>query len=574
MKQILSCLKPYKGRMAVGLAIKVLATIVELLIPWALSVMVDDIIPMNRIGLIFAWGGVMILFAVIALWGNITANRMASLVARNTTERICLQLYSKISFLSARQQEAFTMPSLISRATSDTYNIHQMLGMMQRLGVRQPIMLVGGLLVTLTMDAQLTLIMLIMIPFMAIFVYLFSSRGIPMYRRAQEAQDRFVRLVREDTAGVRVIKALSKTDTERKKFASINKELVDKEWKAGMVMGAMNPLVGFLLNIGMVMVIYYGAVRVNSGLTSPGVIMAFMSYVTLILNSILFLSRLFVNFSKATASAHRITEVLNQPEDLLIEERPARDFSAHIVFDQVSFGYEGSQHSLSHVSFELQQGKTLGLIGATGSGKSTVINLLMRYYDPQEGAIFINGLDVRAYSGKELKTMFGVAFQNDVIFHDTIRENIRFGRDLTDEQILKAAKAAQAMEFIEEKGLDFMLAIRGMNLSGGQKQRLLIARALAGSPQILVLDDSSSALDYATDARLRQAINENYSNITTIIVAQRISSIMNADRILVLEDGSIIGDGTHEQLMESCETYREISESQMGGGSLGAEAES
>ena len=570
MKQIFQFLRPYVGRMTVGLAIKVTATIVGLLIPWALSVMIDDVIPQNQVGLIFGWGGVMILFAVAALAGNIIANRMASLVARNTTERIRLQLYSKISFLSSRQQEAFTMPSLISRATSDTYNIHQMLGQMQRLGVRQPIMLVGGLLVTLTMDAQLTLIMLIMIPFMAVLVYLFSSRGIPMYGKVQETQDRFVRLVREDTTGIRVIKALSKTDTERKKFSKISKELVDRDWKAGMVMGAMNPIMGFLLNLGMVLVIYCGALRVNSGLTKPGVIMAFMSYVTVILNSILFLSRMFVTFSKASASAKRITEVLNQPEELCVEEKLRRDFSAHIVFDQVSFGYEGGEHSLKNISFEVGYGKTLGIIGATGSGKSTIINLLMRYYDPQEGAVFINGLDVRAYTGKELKTMFGVAFQNDVIFHDTIRENISFGRNISDEEIWRAVKAAQAEDFVREKGLDFMLAIRGMNLSGGQKQRLLVARALAGSPQILVLDDSSSALDYATDARLRRAIHDHYSDVTTIIVAQRISSVMNADRILVLEDGEIIGDGTHEHLMETCEVYREISDSQMGGGELGA----
>ncbi len=570
MKQIFQFLRPYVGRMTVGLAIKVTATIVELLIPWALSVMIDDVIPQNQVGLIFGWGGVMILFAVAALAGNIIANRMASLVARNTTERIRLQLYSKISFLSSRQQEAFTMPSLISRATSDTYNIHQMLGQMQRLGVRQPIMLVGGLLVTLTMDAQLTLIMLIMIPFMAVLVYLFSSRGVPMYGKVQETQDRFVRLVREDTTGIRVIKALSKTDTERKKFSKISKELVDRDWKAGMVMGAMNPIMGFLLNLGMVLVIYCGALRVNSGLTKPGVIMAFMSYVTVILNSILFLSRMFVTFSKASASAKRITEVLNQPEELCVEEKLRRDFSAHIVFDQVSFGYEGGEHSLKNISFEVGYGKTLGIIGATGSGKSTIINLLMRYYDPQEGAVFINGLDVRAYTGKELKTMFGVAFQNDVIFHDTIRENISFGRNISDEEIWRAVKAAQAEDFVREKGLDFMLAIRGMNLSGGQKQRLLVARALAGSPQILVLDDSSSALDYATDARLRRAIHDHYSDVTTIIVAQRISSVMNADRILVLEDGEIIGDGTHEHLMETCEVYREISDSQMGGGELGA----
>ncbi len=586
MRQIMKFLRPYYRRMTVGLAIKILATIVELLIPWALSVMIDTVIPRNNVRDIILWGLVMILFAVMAMAGNVTANRMAGLVARNTTERIRLQLYSKISFLSSEQQEAFTLPSLISRATSDTYNVHQFLGMMQRLGVRQPIMLIGGLSVTLTMDPVLSLIMIGMLPFMVLFVYLFSSRGIPLYGRVQEALDRFIRLVREDTAGIRVIKALSKTETERKKFSAVNEEVVQKEWKAGMVMGAMHPIVGFILNLGMAFVIYAGAVRVNAGIAKPGVIIAFMSYVTIILNSILFMSRIFVQYSKASASARRITEVLNQPEDLLIMQKPVRtDFDnlrgtpgsedvwrswkehgeiPHIVFDQVSFHYEDGEDSLTDISFALKHGQTLGVIGATGSGKSTIINLLMRYYDPQKGAVFIDGRDIRSYEGKDLKTMFGVAFQNDVIFHDTIRENIRFGRNLSDEELMKAVKAAQAEDFVRERGLDFMLAIRGMNLSGGQKQRLLIARALAGSPRILVLDDSSSALDYATDARLRQAIHEGYSGVTTVIVAQRISSIMQADRILVLEDGRVIGDGTHDELMENCEVYREISHTQMG----------
>ena len=284
MKQIFSYLIPYRARMAVGFSIKVAATIVELLIPWALSIMVDKVIPTENIGFVFAWGGVMILFALLALIGNIVANRMASLVARNTTERIRLQLFSKISFLSARQQEQIGQASLISRSTSDTYNIHQFIGMMQRLGVRQPIMLIGGLAVTLSMDAPLTCIML------ALLVYLFSSKGVPMYTKVQEAVDRFVRLVREDIAGIRVIKALSKTDTERSKFAKINEEVVTRDQHAGMIMGAMNPVMSIILNIGLVLVLFVGAKRVNEGLTTPGVIMAFMSYVTIILNSILFVT--------------------------------------------------------------------------------------------------------------------------------------------------------------------------------------------------------------------------------------------------------------------------------------------
>ena len=533
----------------------------------------------------------MILFAILALLGNIVANRMASLVARNTTERIRLQLFSKISFLSARQQEQIGQASLISRSTSDTYNIHQFIGMMQRLGVRQPIMLIGGLAVTLSMDAPLTCIMLALLPVMALLVYLFSSKGVPMYTKVQEAVDRFVRLVREDIAGIRVIKALSKTDTERSKFAKINEEVVTRDQHAGMIMGAMNPVMSIILNIGLVLVLFVGAKRVNEGLTTPGVIMAFMSYVTIILNSILFLSRIFVMYSKASASARRISEVLNLPEDLMVEhpvgnsvvdqaviEAVAAAAAAkeivsffvlpQIIFDHVSFRYEDGdgEDCLHDVSFTVNKGETLGIIGATGSGKTTIVNLLMRYYDPDEGHIYVNGRDVRTYTSKELMPLFGAAFQNDVIFHDTIYENIRFGRDVSKKEAMAAAQDAQAVEFIEEKGLDAMLAIRGMDLSGGQKQRLLITRALAKHPQILVLDDSSSALDYATDARLRRAIQENYGDLTSIIVAQRISSIYRADKIIVLEDGEMIGYGTHKELMESCEVYREISQSQMGGG--------
>ena len=533
--------------------------------PWALAYMVDEIIPLKSVKMILLWGCVMFLFAFLAWIGNIGANRMASKVARNTTERLRLDLYTKISYLSSRQAEAFTMPSLISRATTDTYNIHQMVGMMQRLGVRAPIMMLGGIGITMTLDVQLTLIMVCMLPFMGIFVYKISRKGIPLYTYVQEAIDRFVRQLREDITGVRVIKALSKVEYETQKFDQINEEVVNRDRHAGMIMNILNPVMNFLLNVGMVLVILLGAWRVNQGLTQPGTIIAFMSYVTLILNAMLFMSRLFVMTSKATASGKRIEAVLDTPQDLLLEEHAPLDTEDHIVFDHVTYSYEGAAPNVKDITFSLKKGETLGIIGATGSGKTTLINLLMRFYDVGKGAIYINGIDVRSYETRKLRTMFGVAFQNDVIFNDTIYENIRFGRSISREEALEAAEYAQALPFIKEKGLDSVLAIRGANLSGGQKQRLLIARALAGKPDILILDDSSSALDYKTDARLRQEINGHFSDTTTIIIAQRISSIMGADKIIVMEEGEMIGYGTHQELIQSCPIYQEISQSQMGG---------
>ncbi len=565
MSCIFRYIKPYLGRMALGLIVKVLATIAELLIPWALAYMVDDIIPMKSVKMVFLWGCVMFLFAFLAWIGNIVANRMAARVARNTTQRLRLDLYTKISYLSSRQAEGFTMPSLISRATTDTYNIHQMVGMMQRMGVRAPIMMFGGISITMTLDVPLTMIMVCMLPFMGVFVYNISKRGIPLYTYVQEAIDRFVRQLREDITGIRVIKALSKVEYETDKFDKINDEVVNRDRHAGMIMNILNPVMNFLLNVGMVFVILLGAWRVNEGLTEPGTIIAFMSYVTLILNAMLFMSRLFVMTSKATASGKRIEAVLDTPADLLVEEHDPIQTEDHIVFDHVTYSYEGSAPNVKDICFSLKKGETLGIIGATGSGKTTLINLLMRFYDVGKGAIYINGKDVRSYEPEALHTMFGVAFQNDVIFNDTIYENIRFGRDISKEEAIKAASYAQALPFIEEKGIDSVLAIKGANLSGGQKQRLLIARALAGNPDILILDDSSSALDYKTDARLRQEINAHFADTTTIIIAQRISSIMGADKIIVMDEGEMIGYGTHEELMASCSIYQEISQSQMGG---------
>lgn len=560
-------LRPHYLRMSIGLVIKFIGTIMDLFIPYILAHIIDNVIPTGKTGSIVFWGSIMLVCAIFAVSFNIIANQKAARVARDTTEVIRHDLFSRIMNLSNKQTDYFTKPSLISRLTSDTYNVHQMVGMMQRLGIRAPILLVGGIFVTLTLDPVLALVLVAVIPFIGVIMIFISKKAIPMYMKLQHTVDTMVRMVREDSAGIRVIKALSKGEYEKKKFADINEEVVQKEKKAGVTMALMNPAVNILLNFGLVLVIVVGAYRVNSGFTSVGKILAFTTYFTIISQAMMAISRMFIVLSKANASARRIVEIVDCEEDLLpviLEKYEGEDY---IVFDKVSFSYDKIENNLTDISFKIKKGETLGIIGSTGSGKTTLIQLLMRFYDTDSGNIYIGGENIRSMETEDLRKLFGVAFQNDTIFEDFIYENIRLGRDLTDEDIEKAIEYACAREFVEEKeaGDEEFLNIRGANLSGGQKQRVLIARALASHPQILVLDDSSSALDYKTDATLRANIKKYFDDTTLIIIAQRISSIMNADHIMVLEDGRCIGFGTHEELLENCETYREISVSQLGG---------
>ena len=565
MRMVLRYLRPKYAAMAGGFCIKFTGTVMDLAIPWILSYILDNVIPLRDRGLIWIWGGIMVLCSLLALGGNVLANRLAAKVARDATERIRHDVFVRITRLSARQTDEITIPSLISRLSSDSYNVHQMIGMAQRLGVRAPILLIGGIIVTLSLDLYLTLVLIAILPLLTLVVYFVSKHGIPLYTKVQEAQDVLVRKVQEYMGGVRVIKALSKTDYEKERYDEINREVVGRDRRAGMIMGITNPVMNLFLNTGLAAVIVVGAYRVNGGNAQPGTLIAFLSYFTIILNAMMSITRLFVNMSKGIASAERIEEVLGYGEDMPVGGRDHRDTGHHIEFDNVSFSYGGVRHNLSGISFSLKRGQTLGIIGATGSGKSTLVSLLMRFYDADGGVIRIDGDDIRGMTPHELHTKFGVAFQNDFLFEDTIRENIDFGRGCPDEDIRTAVETAQAAGFISEydDGIEHMLTVRGTNLSGGQKQRLLIARALAGRPEILVLDDSSSALDYATDSRLRKAIHENYSGTTSIIIAQRISSIMNADLIIMLDDGKIIGMGRHEDLMRSCPDYAEIAEAQM-----------
>ena len=570
-------IKPYYPRMGSGLLIKFVGTIMDLFIPYILAHIIDNIIPYGRQDLVVRWGVIMAGCSLMAVLCNIIANRMASRVASDITETVRHDLFSKTMHLSSRQTDGFTKPSLISRLTTDTYNLHQMLGRIQRLGVRAPILLIGGIIITFTLDPVMALVLIAVLPFMVVILYSVSHKTIPMYAGIQEATDRFVRMVREDIAGIRVIKALSKTDYETEKFEKINSEVVEREKKTGMLMATINPSLNILLNIGLVCVIITGAIRVNNGSTEVGKILAFTTYFTIILNAVIFLSHMFEMLSKSIASGNRIAAVLDAQDEMEIndvyrmespgEEKEKADTQYVIEFKNVTFSYlQQGEVNLKDISFHIKKGETLGIIGEIGSGKSTVVSLLMRLYDVDEGAVYVDGKNVRSYRPKELKKKFGVVFQNDTIFEDTIADNVTLGREMTEKQVQEALLYARASEFVdkrEDREAD-ALNIKGANLSGGQKQRVLIARALASKPEILILDDSSSALDYKTDAALRKEIREHMKDTTLVIVAQRISSIRHADHIMVLEDGEMIGCGTHEELMDSCSIYRDISHSQMG----------
>ena len=572
MKRVIGYLRPYFSKMAFGMVVKFVGTIMDLFLPWILSHIVDDVVPTGQMSMIFLFGGLMLVCSILAWLGNVWANRIASGVARDTTKALRHDLFSKVSYLSCAQTDSFTVASLESRLTTDTYNIHQMVSTMQRLGVRAPILLLGGVTMTMFMEPVLTLVLLAVLPFVAVTVVHISRKGIPMFVTLQRSVDKMVRVVRENASGIRVIKALSKGEYERERFENVNGEVVANETKASVTMAASGPLMNMFLNAGLTLVVVAGAFRVNQGATTPGTILAFLTYFTIILNALLSINRMFVMFSKGSASAKRIQEVLDTENDLPLELTEEKKSPYQVEFDHVSFAYaKGRDNAVTDISFTLERGQTLGIIGATGSGKSTIINLLMRFYDPDEGKVYIDGADVRSIPPEELYAKFGVVFQNDVLFADTVRENISFGRDLPEEEVEAAADNAQAGEFINglEDKFDHWVAIRGSNLSGGQKQRLLIARSLAAKPEILILDDASSALDYQTDAKLRQTLGIEYKGTTSVIVAQRVSSIKSADHILVMEHGRVIGSGTHSELMDTCPVYRQIAVSQMGGDSNG-----
>ncbi|MBP3204736.1 MAG: ABC transporter ATP-binding protein [Lachnospiraceae bacterium] len=571
--------------------VKLLGTVSELILPSILEHIIDEIVPAGNLVNVCIWGSYMFVTAIVCRQLNVIANRRAIDNAHKISYEIRQDLFDKTINLSGSRFDALGLPSLISRMTSDSYNVQSFVQQIQTLCVRAPMMLIGGVAVAAFMDFQLTLILIIMLPILIAIIYFIYAKGIPLYTTVQRKLDTIVRIMRENITGIRVVKALSKEDAEKTRYAKANEDMTNSDITAAAVMAVPGPLMQMCLNIGLSLVVLYGAYRVNLGAVKPGVILAFLTYFNMITMGIMGLSRIFVTMSKASASADRIALVMDQDSYKTAEAVKNEAFlneacrntsdpagSDHIIFDHVSFSYgTGSgnkedfngaerEKALNDISFALKRGESLGIIGPTGSGKTTIINLLMRFYVPDEGSITVDGQNVLSYDKDTLRRKFGTVFQNDMIFMDTLHGNIDFGRNLDEESIESAVRDAMAKEFIDSlpDRLDYEASIKGANLSGGQKQRIFVARAMAAAPEILILDDSSSALDYKTDASMRNAIRKNHSDSTLIMVAQRVSSIMNLDHILVLDNGRCIGYGRHKKLLAECETYRKIYEVQMG----------
>ncbi len=566
MKRLWGYIRPYTFFIICAVLIKLVAAVMELMLPYLMEIMLDEKVPAGELTAIYLYGGGMILCALGCLVFNILANRMSAISAGKITKAVRHDLFAKLQSLSAKQMDGLTVSSAESRLTSETYNVNQLLARLQRMGIRAPMLLLGGIGMMLMMDAGLALVLIGLLPIIGIVVYFVTKKSIPMYTKQQSALDKVVRVVQENITGIRVIKALSKTEYEKERFHGVNEELSDIGLEAGKITGITNPIATGVLRIGLTLVVLIGAYRVHAGTMDSGVIVAFLQYFVMILNAMLAVTRIFVMTSKGEASAKRVADVLEMEEELLVEAAASREEGCgHIEFENVSFSYTGIGKNLDNISFCLRRGQTLGILGPTGSGKSTIINLLLRLYDTDEGRVLIDGQDIRTIPYEVLRKKFGVVFQNDFVTEGTIGHNINFFRQLDDGDLVAAAKAAQA-EFIEHKEgkMDAEVHVRGNNLSGGQKQRLLIARALASNPEILILDDASSALDYATDAALRKALREQYDHTTTVLIAQRISSVRHADLILYLEDGKIIGMGDHETMMETCGEYRYLAQTQMG----------
>ena len=581
MKLIFRYIRKYGRLFLLTIFIKLLGTMSELALPYILEHIIDNVVPTGRMPMVIAWGLAMFAAAIICRWLNVASNRKAVDNAHHISYEVRQALFEKTANLTGSQFDAFGLPSLISRMTSDSYNVQSAMQQVQTLCVRAPIMLIGGVIVTLSMNAYLASILVFMLPFLMAIILFVSSRGIPLYTSVQQSLDTVVRLMRENITGIRVVKALSKEKYEKKRFAEANRNMAHRDIVAATVMSIPWPLMQTFLNIGLTLVVFLGARRVNEGLMKPGVILAFLTYFNMITMGIMGVNRIFMTMSKASASADRIDAVLQaEIEDAALPAEQAKTPAGpeFIRFEHVDFSYgedssekegfvgEEREKALSDISFAVNRGESLGIIGPTGCGKTTIINLLMHFYDADAGGVFVDGRDVRTYEKDELRRKFGAAFQNDMIFQDTLLENIDFGRHLPPEQIRRAVEDAQAAEFIDSlpDGLSHEASIKGANLSGGQKQRILVSRALAANPEILILDDSSSALDYKTDSAMRRAIGENHGSSTVIMIAQRVSSVMNMTNILVLDNGKCIGYGNHKHLLETCDAYRETYEIQMG----------
>lgn len=568
MKSLLVYLKDYKKETVLAPFFKMLEASFELFVPLVMAAMIDTGITNGDKGYISKMGGILVLLAVVGLTCSVTAQFFSARAAVGFATKLRHALFSHIQGLSYTELDTMGTSTLITRMTSDVNQLQNGVNLTLRLLLRSPFIVFGAMIMAFTVDVKAALIFVVTIPLLSIVVFGIMIISMPLYKKVQAALDKVLGRTRENLAGARVIRAFCKEDEEIEEFTKDNEQLLQMQVFVGKISAAMNPVTYIIVNGALVVLLWTGAIQVDEGIITQGAVVALVNYMSQILVELVKLANLIIQITKALACAKRIEGVFavensQQMKECTVSEETADDM---VCFDHVSLTYHGGgEESLTDIDFKVKKGQTIGIIGGTGSGKTSIVNLIPRFYDATKGKVLIKGKDVMSYDMAELRNMIGIVPQKAVLFHGTIRENLLWGNEnATDAEIEQAIEIAQAKEFLDTKEgrLDFRVAQGGKNLSGGQKQRLTIARAIVRNPEILILDDSASALDFATDAKLRKAIREMTDDMTVFIVSQRTSSIQHADQIIVMEDGEIAGIGTHEWLLAENEVYQEIYYSQ------------
>ncbi|MFF2014857.1 MULTISPECIES: ABC transporter ATP-binding protein [Paenibacillus] len=570
MFKIAVYLKPYRKEAIIGPIFKLLEAILELLLPTFVALIINNGIGHQDSGYVYRMGGLMLLMSLLGFGCSMICQYYAARASQGFGTTLRNKMFRHISSLSYAELDTFGTPSLINRITNDVNQLQLAVAMLIRLVIRAPFICIGAIIMSMILDFRLSLILLAATPVFGIILYLIISRTSPLYRLYQKKLDALALVLSENLSGLRVIRAFAKSRQERARFAESSDDLTATAIRVGRISAWLGPLTTLVVNAAIIAILWAGGFHIDSGRLSQGEIIAFINYVTQILLALIVVSNLVIIFTKASSSASRINEVLavtSSVQDTGLSEPAGHREVPKIAFDQVSFGYSSTgELALDNISAVINRGETIGLIGSTGSGKSTFVNLIPRFYDAVEGSITVDGLDVREYPLSRLREKIAIVPQKALLFTGTIADNIRWGNEgATEEEILRAAEVAQAAEFIHKlpEGLNTKVSRGGMNLSGGQKQRLTIARAVIRKPQVLILDDSSSALDFATDAALRKALKEYSREMTVLVVSQRVSTVRQSDKIIVFEEGRIAGIGSHEELMDSCAEYKEICLSQL-----------
>lgn len=565
MRKLVKYLKKYKKNVILGPIFKLTEAVFELIVPLVMAQIIDVGIANKDSGYIWKMGGVLVLLGVCGLGFALICQYVASVASQGFGTELRRELYHHINTLSHKEVDEFGTPSLITRLTSDINQLQVAVAMLIRLVVRAPFLVIGSTIMAFMIDAKLALIFVLVIPLVAIVMWLVTTRTIPFFKSIQKKLDKTSLITRENLVGARAVRAFSKQEYEQERFKDNAEDIEKAAVRAGKISALLSPVNAIILNLAIVAIIWFGGLSVNVGDLTQGQVIALVNYMNQILLALVVVANLVVIFTKSAACAARVNEVLDTKPSIEGKETTKGnvDPSAPVVrFDNVSFSYhDNSEYALEDISFTAGKGQTIGIIGGTGSGKSTLVNLIPRFYDTSKGVVSVYGTDVRNYNLGNLRKKIAVVPQKAVLFSGTIRENMKWGGDnITDEQIWRALKISQAYEFVErlDKGLDYEILQGGKNLSGGQKQRLTIARAIAADPEILILDDSASALDFATDAKLRTAIKENCTNMTVFLISQRANTVKNADRIIVLDDGKMVGTGTHKELLQTCTDYCQI----------------